>query len=130
MLLIFVRICRVSIFLDCPPRILGGFTWRLQKEPPISNSKIGCVGFSRCIIFYYVFRYMMCLGVFEKSKTIWGGGSSRLPLTAKYRFCGVTHDMYRKYDGQVKCREGLDYYSSDPDGRYIAPPSSFVFSIH
>ena len=29
-----------SIFLDCPPRILGGFTWRLQKEPPISNNKI------------------------------------------------------------------------------------------
>ena len=27
-------------FLDYPPRILGGFTWRLQKEPPISNSKI------------------------------------------------------------------------------------------
>ena len=27
-------------FLDCPPRILGGITWRLQKEPPISNSKI------------------------------------------------------------------------------------------
>ena len=29
-----------SIFLDCPPRILDGFIWRLQKEPPISNSKI------------------------------------------------------------------------------------------
>ena len=29
-----------SIFLDCPPSILGGFIWRLQKEPPISNSKI------------------------------------------------------------------------------------------
>ena len=29
-----------SIFLDSLPRILGGFTWRLQKEPPISNSKI------------------------------------------------------------------------------------------
>jgi len=27
-------------FLDCPPRILSGFTWRLQKEPPISNSKM------------------------------------------------------------------------------------------
>ena len=27
-------------FLDCPPRILGGFTWRLQNEPPISNIKI------------------------------------------------------------------------------------------
>ena len=27
-------------FLDWPPRILGGITWRLQKEPPISNSKI------------------------------------------------------------------------------------------
>jgi hypothetical protein len=29
-----------SFFLDCPPRILGGFTWRPQKEPLISNSKI------------------------------------------------------------------------------------------
>jgi len=33
-------------FLDCPPKILGGFTWRLQKKPPISNSKmehmVGC----------------------------------------------------------------------------------------
>ena len=27
-------------FLDYPSRILGGFTWRLQKKPPISNSKI------------------------------------------------------------------------------------------
>ena len=27
-------------FLDCLPRILGGFTWRLQKKHPISNSKI------------------------------------------------------------------------------------------
>ena len=26
--------------LDCPPRILDGFIWRLQKEPPINNSKI------------------------------------------------------------------------------------------
>ena len=41
MFLIFVRICRISLFfLDCPPRILGGFTWRFQKEPPISNSKM------------------------------------------------------------------------------------------
>ena len=29
-----------SIFLDCSPRILGGFTWRLQKEPPNGSSKI------------------------------------------------------------------------------------------
>ena len=37
----FLRICRISLFyLDCPPRILGGFTWRLQKKPPISNSKM------------------------------------------------------------------------------------------
>jgi hypothetical protein len=28
------------IFLGYPPRILSGITWRLQKEPPISNSKI------------------------------------------------------------------------------------------
>ena len=42
MFLIFMRICRISLFfLDCPPRILGGFSWRLQKEPAISNSKIG-----------------------------------------------------------------------------------------
>jgi hypothetical protein len=28
-------------FLDCPSKILGGFTWRLQKKkPPISNSKM------------------------------------------------------------------------------------------
>jgi hypothetical protein len=27
-------------FLGCPPRFLGGITWRPQKEPPISNSKI------------------------------------------------------------------------------------------
>ena len=27
-------------FLDCPPRILDGFIWRLQKKPPISNIKI------------------------------------------------------------------------------------------
>ena len=27
-------------FLDCPHRILGGITWKLQKEPPISNIKI------------------------------------------------------------------------------------------
>ena len=27
-------------FLDCPPRILGGITWRLQKNHLISNSKI------------------------------------------------------------------------------------------
>ena len=31
---------RFFYFLDCPPRILGGFIWRLQKEPPISNIKI------------------------------------------------------------------------------------------
>ena len=29
-----------SIFLDYPTRILDGFIWRLQKEPPISNSKM------------------------------------------------------------------------------------------
>ena len=29
-----------SCFLGCPSRILGGFMWRLQKEPPINNSKI------------------------------------------------------------------------------------------
>ena len=41
MFLIFVRICRISLFfLDCPPRILDDFTCRLQKEPPISNSRI------------------------------------------------------------------------------------------
>jgi hypothetical protein len=41
MFLIFVRILRISLFfLDYPPRILDGITWRLQKEPPISNSKI------------------------------------------------------------------------------------------
>ena len=28
-----------------PPRILGGFTWRLQKEPPVTNSKL-TIGFS------------------------------------------------------------------------------------
>jgi hypothetical protein len=28
------------VFLGCPPRILGGITWRPQNEPPISNSKI------------------------------------------------------------------------------------------
>jgi len=27
-------------FLDCSPSFLGGFTWRLQKKPPISNSKM------------------------------------------------------------------------------------------
>ena len=27
-------------FLDCPPRILDVITWRLQKDPLISNSKI------------------------------------------------------------------------------------------
>jgi hypothetical protein len=27
-------------FLGCTPRILGGITWRAQKELPISNSKI------------------------------------------------------------------------------------------
>jgi hypothetical protein len=26
-------------FLDYPPRILGGFMWKPQKEPLISNSK-------------------------------------------------------------------------------------------
>jgi hypothetical protein len=31
-----------SIFIDCPPRIICGITCRLQKEPPISNSKIVC----------------------------------------------------------------------------------------
>ena len=41
MFLIFVRICRISLFfLNYPPKILGRFTWRLQKEPLISNSKI------------------------------------------------------------------------------------------
>ena len=30
---IFVRIYRISLFfLECPPRILGGFTWRLQRS--------------------------------------------------------------------------------------------------
>jgi hypothetical protein len=29
-----------SIFLGYLPRILGDITWRLQKEPLISNSKI------------------------------------------------------------------------------------------
>jgi hypothetical protein len=33
-----------SFILDCPPRILGNFTWRPQKEPPISNSKIQILG--------------------------------------------------------------------------------------
>ena len=33
MFLIFVRISRTSLFfLECPPRILGGFTWRLQMS--------------------------------------------------------------------------------------------------
>jgi hypothetical protein len=30
----------LSFFLEYLPKILGGFTWRLQKEPPISNSKM------------------------------------------------------------------------------------------
>ena len=34
------KFIKIFYFLDCPPRILGGFTWRLQKEPPISNGKI------------------------------------------------------------------------------------------
>ena len=38
-------------FLDCPPRILGGFVWRLQKEPPISNSKVGWGWFRNELIF-------------------------------------------------------------------------------
>jgi hypothetical protein len=32
-----------SMFLECPLRILGGFTWKLQKKLPIipiTNSKI------------------------------------------------------------------------------------------
>jgi hypothetical protein len=28
-------------FLECPPEILGGFAWRPQKDPIISNRKIG-----------------------------------------------------------------------------------------
>ena len=35
---------RFLYFLDCPPRILGGISWRLQKELPISNSKIASNG--------------------------------------------------------------------------------------
>ena len=36
-----MEISRISsFFLEPPPRILCGFMWRLQKEPPISNSKI------------------------------------------------------------------------------------------
>jgi hypothetical protein len=27
----FLRISRISVFLDCPPKILGGFTWRRQR---------------------------------------------------------------------------------------------------
>jgi hypothetical protein len=51
MFLIFVRIYKdFSIFLDCPPRILGGITWRPQKEPPISNSKIGFSYRSRLVV--------------------------------------------------------------------------------
>ena len=34
-------------FLDCPLRILGAFTWRLQKEPSISNSKMAYQGTQR-----------------------------------------------------------------------------------
>ena len=33
-------------FLEYQSRILGGFMWRLQKNPPISNSKI--LGWSTC----------------------------------------------------------------------------------
>jgi hypothetical protein len=30
-----------SLFLECPPKIfLSGFTWSLQKESIVSNSKI------------------------------------------------------------------------------------------
>jgi len=33
MFLIFVRIYRISLFfLECPPRILVGFMWRLQRS--------------------------------------------------------------------------------------------------
>jgi hypothetical protein len=39
MFLIFVRIYRISLFLDYPSRILGDITWRPQKYPKFSNSK-------------------------------------------------------------------------------------------
>jgi len=49
MFLIFVRIYRISLFfLDCPPRILSSFVWRLQKEPLISNSKIPILVYLPC----------------------------------------------------------------------------------
>jgi hypothetical protein len=40
MFFIFVRILRISLFLGCPSKILGGITWKPQMEPPNSNSKI------------------------------------------------------------------------------------------
>jgi hypothetical protein len=55
MFLIFVRNYRVSLFLDCPLRILGGIMWMTQKEPLISNSKI--------FIMAYVGILYTCLGV-------------------------------------------------------------------
>ena len=42
---------KIFYFLDCPLRILGGFTWRLQKEPPISKDFDSDLGF--ILTFYY-----------------------------------------------------------------------------
>jgi hypothetical protein len=43
----FLEFIGLLYFLDCPPTILGGITWRSQKEPPISNSFIGFLYFFR-----------------------------------------------------------------------------------
>lgn len=39
----FMIISNISLFLECPPRILRGFMSSLQKKPQISNNhKILC----------------------------------------------------------------------------------------
>jgi len=41
---VFLEIFLFLLFLEHPRRIIGSFMWRLQKELPISNSKIGWGG--------------------------------------------------------------------------------------
>ena len=48
--LILWEFIEFSIFLAWPPRIPGGITWRLQNEPPISNSKIVWNAFVYCTL--------------------------------------------------------------------------------
>jgi hypothetical protein len=55
--MIFARIFRIYLFFyRVPLRILNGFMWRIQKEPPIVVRYIGISdGYVVLITFFYVF---------------------------------------------------------------------------